>query len=611
MKRFYKGFNLKVASLLIAIVFCLNASVYGIDTQQKSHLRPNLLGDSEEGKERLQGALTVIGDNELQERLALIRKFYNMEGFAQLETPLAIEGGVETPDGRFGPTPPEAIEQLFSRIPVAGLRFMSLGAGEGLDLVEAAAHGAKSARGYETNGILLDRARNITNRLAADPEGSKFASAITLYDTDMFKASWKEADMLYYFENGSYREGDIEEKALKELHPGAILIVHRVEDFKQEKPLFFSRLEFVEEFSVYLRAAGKLYFEIYQVPQLREPDQKLASGQTIGPVAEIVGENVAKIFSKEFNEVLLDESIGGNAGEGHAAVNGAIDAEGKIIIFGNIQDLPQHIRDKLNSGELYNFGIRVNVQVEQDENKYGYYVSERTPAFVKRILRHTVEIASKIPRKQRLEADLSFILGFIEQLYKGRPAQKLVSAGPSLDSQNNRPVDIRVIREFIDRHQEFKNAYYDEKNLTYPKGCEIFCGIVGEAMEKEGIDVYAVQAPRHMYLLVLGVMEDGSTKEVVIDYTADQIFGKKVSPLIGTRDDLKNQFPDIYGEAGRVLKVSDIKVDSSYIIYASLFDIVAKWLETGEKPDQEPLASNLSINFQELKVNRKEVDSGL
>lgn len=61
--------------------------------------------------------------------------------------------------------------------------------------------------------------------------------------------------------------------------------------------------------------------------------------------------------NKAFNEVFINESVGGNAGDGYAAINGAIDRNGKIISFGNIQDIPSEVVAKLRNGEAYRFSV--------------------------------------------------------------------------------------------------------------------------------------------------------------------------------------------------------------------------------------------------------------
>jgi len=43
MIKFKKHYNLKIISILITLVFCLNTLVYGIDIQAETHLRPRLV----------------------------------------------------------------------------------------------------------------------------------------------------------------------------------------------------------------------------------------------------------------------------------------------------------------------------------------------------------------------------------------------------------------------------------------------------------------------------------------------------------------------------------------------------------------------------------------
>ncbi len=62
-----KAHNLKIVSLLIFIVFCLNTSVYSLDIHAKSHLRPNLLSDSKKGiEDMLTSMLEVSEENWLR-----------------------------------------------------------------------------------------------------------------------------------------------------------------------------------------------------------------------------------------------------------------------------------------------------------------------------------------------------------------------------------------------------------------------------------------------------------------------------------------------------------------------------------------------------------------
>ena len=60
-------------------------------------------------------------------------------------------------------------------------------------------------------------------------------------------------------------------------------------------------------------------------------------------------------------EVLRRESVGGNAGAGHAAVNVVTTATGDIVAIGNYQDLPIHVRTDVDRGALLHWTIRVKI----------------------------------------------------------------------------------------------------------------------------------------------------------------------------------------------------------------------------------------------------------
>lgn len=54
---------------------------------------------------------------------------------------------------------------------------------------------------------------------------------------------------------------------------------------------------------------------------------------------------VAQFESEDFRDTWMTESIGGSAGSNKAAINSFVDKEtGEIIIFGNIQYTPDHVR---------------------------------------------------------------------------------------------------------------------------------------------------------------------------------------------------------------------------------------------------------------------------
>ena len=125
--------------------------------------------------------------------------------------------------------------------------------------------------------------------------------------------------------------------------------------------------------------------------------------------------NVKMIFSDEFNEVLYTESVGGNAGEEHAAVNGVMDAEGRIIAFGNSQDLKLRIPGwdkKLSNGTLYEFTIRTKMFGFEDGTNsphYELYLSGHNqrkigPEAVNNI-EMAVKEADRISKEQRVQAE--------------------------------------------------------------------------------------------------------------------------------------------------------------------------------------------------------------
>lgn len=75
---------------------------------------------------------------------------------------------------------------------------------------------------------------------------------------------------------------------------------------------------------------------------------------------EIVEDIVEKLRESRWKEVLRRESIGGNAGPNRAAINCFVEKEtGRIMMFGNLQDLPKEVTANPNNTEaifIYNFG---------------------------------------------------------------------------------------------------------------------------------------------------------------------------------------------------------------------------------------------------------------
>ncbi len=58
MMMFKKGYKLKIVALLVAITFTVSSTGYGIELSNKTHLRTHLMGNSEDGTERLREVLS-------------------------------------------------------------------------------------------------------------------------------------------------------------------------------------------------------------------------------------------------------------------------------------------------------------------------------------------------------------------------------------------------------------------------------------------------------------------------------------------------------------------------------------------------------------------------
>jgi hypothetical protein len=115
---------------------------------------------------------------------------------------------------------------------------------------------------------------------------------------------------------------------------------------------------------------------------------------------DIIKKNIEKIFSRDFREVLLYESIGGNAGPGHAGVNGYADKNGRIICFGNYQDLPDSIR---KNNELFPIAVRVRVFGNVKEPKYefsDYFGSLKNYEEISKVISEAVSEANKIEEQR-------------------------------------------------------------------------------------------------------------------------------------------------------------------------------------------------------------------
>jgi hypothetical protein len=110
---------------------------------------------------------------------------------------------------------------------------------------------------------------------------------------------------------------------------------------------------------------------------------------------EIVTKNVERILSEDFRQVLNQESMGGNAGPGNAAVHGYADQNGLIMYFGNCQEVPETIR---NNDKLFDIYFRVKMVGTFEGPKYEslpFIYSDR----LSEILRMTAAEASKRDNK--------------------------------------------------------------------------------------------------------------------------------------------------------------------------------------------------------------------
>ena len=104
-------------------------------------------------------------------------------------------------------------------------------------------------------------------------------------------------------------------------------------------------------------------------PESRFSNKKMTETRKDKPASEsndIIAANVVSLSSDQFKTALTGESMGGNAGPGHAAVNGVVDKDGRFVIFGNWQDYPPEIKNEIKEGRLYAFTIRVKIGTRLD-----------------------------------------------------------------------------------------------------------------------------------------------------------------------------------------------------------------------------------------------------
>jgi hypothetical protein len=113
----------------------------------------------------------------------------------------------------------------------------------------------------------------------------------------------------------------------------------------------------------------------------------------------LVYENV-RMMNNEMLEVLAAESLGGNAGdmetsENHvyicATANGYVDTEGKIIVFGNFQNIPKEISES-NKGFSFNVAFKPDMTIHkivdvEDKDRMGEHAHD--------VLNRSVELFNK------------------------------------------------------------------------------------------------------------------------------------------------------------------------------------------------------------------------
>ncbi|MHC4124033.1 MAG: hypothetical protein ACYSSI_10700 [Planctomycetota bacterium] len=178
-----------------------------------------------------------------------------------------------------------------------------------------------------------------------------------------------------------------------------------------------------------------------------------------------------------------------------------------------------------------------------------------------------------------------------------------------------RPAPLTSILSFVNSHPWYVEAYYHPDNPSAPAGCKSFSYMAAEDMIANGFDVrirWSVLRD-HFSILALGILEDGSVEEIIIDYTADQIGKGHITPLVDTRQNIRERFPDAYNlywsKKSLVLKLEDTYMDDwwmEYILIADLVDLIHK-----DKYPGLPLGVNLGLDAALGQDNSVAVNSAL
>lgn len=140
-------------------------------------------------------------------------------------------------------------------------------------------------------------------------------------------------------------------------------------------------------------------------------------------------------------------------------------------------------------------------------------------------------------------------------------------------------IPLSQIQDFIRLHPEFKDSYYDKMNPAYPNGgCDSYSYLVSEELEQEGIEHLIIQTAAHYYILLRIEFPNGSLKEVVLDYTADQAFvGKTISPLLEPKDNLAFMYPEIYSKYWKPEKIvprNYLNFSNSYMFLIGISSLI-------------------------------------
>jgi len=96
MINFKKAYNLKIISLIVAGLFLLNSTAYGIDLSEKSHLRNHLLSNSKKGEERLKDSLVEVLDLKgLTSENVSLRIYQELKSNGKLSDKNSIEQAIQ------------------------------------------------------------------------------------------------------------------------------------------------------------------------------------------------------------------------------------------------------------------------------------------------------------------------------------------------------------------------------------------------------------------------------------------------------------------------------------------------------------------------------------